>query len=52
MNIFYRFWEQLAYARDKIYILLWQESGMVEEIVLDVDNDMDELDFEADEPEA
>jgi len=29
-----------------------KESGMVEEIVLDVDNDMDELDFEADEPEA
>ena len=31
---------------------MWQESGLVEEIVLDVDNDMDELDFEADEPEA
>jgi len=29
-----------------------KESGLVEEIVLDVDNDMDELDFEADEPEA
>ena len=44
--------KQLAHARNKIYILMWQESGLVEEIVLDVDNDMDELDFEADEPEA